>query len=159
MKSLLSRRLPPLQRKVTNRIDSGNRTLLLERLLNDEAMRNELVQHLIGKHSSNVTFKIRFLLAVNDFQRTKAKKEKKFKAEKIVNLFFDPESSYYLQGLPEHLSTEFQKISKRKAFQHQEALILIVKNYVFEELKSHQVILDYLLNLNEQAIQNDDGVG
>ena len=78
----------------------------LDLVLNDPEVREDLVVALIEAQKSEVSTKIRFLLAMKDLDREKSKKEKTTKANKIVEVFLSRSSRFQLTGLPANLDAD-----------------------------------------------------
>jgi hypothetical protein len=81
-------------------LDLNEQTDALAKELLDENGRYELIDSLLADHADQGHLKVRFVVAVNDFEQTTDKKLKTLKGVKIVSIFVDPKSHFHLKGVP-----------------------------------------------------------
>ena len=70
------------------------------RLVEDEAFRMEVVSCLLANHCNQGHLKVRFILAVTDFESTTDGRARFAKGAKILELFTRPKSNFRIESIP-----------------------------------------------------------
>jgi hypothetical protein len=71
----------------------------LDETLLERDNRNVLVSQLLAAHHRDASLSVRFISGINELVRTGGSRDNRAKAKKLVSLFLDTNSSYYLKDL------------------------------------------------------------
>lgn len=90
----------------------------LEKELIDENSRYDLIDSLLADHADQGHLKVRFVVAVLDFEQTTDKKLKALKGAKIISTFVDPKSHFHLKGIPSDYESDLVRHTRFSSLKH-----------------------------------------
>ena len=108
----------------------------LDQLLRNRNLRDEIVENLIANgQGNNMVLKIRFLTAVNDFEKvdTCDRLEKQGKKQKIIEIFLSKRSKFYIK-------TSLQVESNATI----ECQFQMLRKHILMELYDHAIINKFI---------------
>lgn len=111
----------------------------LEEYLQNLENRDELADYLLGLHLTDACSNLRFACAVISFEKTTDLKQRKLKSRKIVSLFLEPTSSFYLKSFPNELFAPELLIPSKL-----EETLVIGKFFALTELMKNSLVKEFL---------------
>ena len=133
--------------------DPAVNTSALERALKDSLLRDNLVDRLLAEHCGECCIWLRFIIAVNDYERTHSWKRKHEKGRRIALLFVKNGSKYQLTGIQ---APSWHRSNLRRTRFSQFSYLVKLKGIVCAELLKNPVVQRYLQELFVQDASSID---
>ena len=126
--------------------DVEEKKLRLDDMVSDPKIRTEFISSLAD--NKELAVKVRFVAAVNEYERTSNKTEKKAKGNKIVSMFIQDGSLFQLTGIPQTIlvslrAAKLNRLVELKAIVlddlvHQQQILKLMKDQI-----SQRIFLSY----------------
>jgi len=114
-----------------------------QKVVLDRELREPLVEQLLASHSDGGSAKIRFVTAVNEYERTTNKNEKIAKGRKIMSVFIQRDGIFQLSGLRVEDQDSTSELDN----------LLLIRTGISAELISNPIIKSYLESLDDSLFR------
>jgi hypothetical protein len=111
----------------------------------DRDLREQLVDVLLASHVDGGNTKVRFISAVNDYEKTTNKSEKANKARKIISTFIQKDATFSIATLSLDYDVDVNA--------NGELVLFHARSQVTFELLSSPIVLDFLRSLEKKETQ------
>jgi hypothetical protein len=120
--------------------------ILFQKVMAHRPLRDELVQILLASHTDGLPAKVRFVSAVNEYEKTSNKADKVAKGRKIMTVFVQKDAMFPISGL----SAEDQDVGAELDN------LLMIRTAISCELVANPSVKKFLDGLDIQSFSNLD---
>jgi len=123
--------------------EQGYASSELEALILDSHYRHALVSDLLANRLRNASLAVRFINGVHMWKATADPKDRRVKGRKLLAVFFDPTSKYFINDLPKELLSSL----------HHDNVDALepAKQHLLRALESNELVINFMKQVHEET--------